>query len=126
MNLGQMQLRIWQLEDELEARGGQRSPKPAPALSLAVPEAAPVAAGEPEVSPPGGRLKRRRRSRNGIGKLVHAAVPIGPPGLTLAEIRARLDPAVPRGSVSGFLAFLDDIVREGEPRRFRYYRKAAA
>lgn len=130
INLGQafgiQQLRIWELEDELEALGreaGRKVRNAGPAERRPATREVPVVCARlvtPQIAPPTGRGIRR-----GVGRRVFDALPDHPPGDTISEIMAYLGDVNP-STVSAFLCLLEGVLRTGEPRRFRYYRKAAA
>jgi len=107
MNVGQMmgelKLRVWQLEDEIEERAAvvlKRAPPP-----------------KFDASP--GPLERRPM-RKGIGKRIRAEIPAEPPGDRIYEIAARLN-GIERDTISSFISVWPDVRRTGEPGAYRYY-----
>lgn len=132
MNLGQLfgeqQLRIWQLEDEIEESNRSRLlPARAPgpyrviqSTSSELPADDPVRRHEVAVPP------ARGGSNRGIGRRIHEALSDYPPGETIAEIAAIAGEGITASSVSAWMHHFDDIVRTGEPRHYRYYRRRAA
>ena len=128
-HLGELNLRIMQLEDELEARGRPRhvpvpearAPQPVPVLvaSTAASTDAPRVVHEKVLPPPRGGNNR------GVGRRIHAVLPDQPPGETVSEIAAILGDVKPK-NVAAWVYHFDDIARTGARGSYRYYRKAAA
>ena len=132
-NLGQMlgekNLRIMQLEDEIDARGRPRS-RPAP--DARVPQAVPVLVASVAASTDAPRIVHekvlpppRGGNNRGVGRRIHAALPDQPPGETVSEIAAILVDVKPK-NVAAWMYHFDDIARTGARGAYRYYRKAAA
>ena len=117
MNLGQMQLRIWQLEDELEARGLGRAVAMG-AGSTQRPEARGALAAPALVQPMARKFRFGEKSR-----LIREALPESAPGRGVAEI-ARAT-GVPAKDISSYLSQWADVRRVGAWGQRKYYRVAA-
>ena len=136
LSMGEMRLRIYQLEDELAAlRAGtpkltrvdrhgllppvHEIPRPTNARPAPEPRDEPATRNHEAPTPPS-----RGGNNRGVGKHIHDLIPDFPPGETVAEIAAIA--GVKSKDVSAWVHHFDDIERTGKRMSYRYYRKAAA
>lgn len=142
MNLGQLlgeqKLRILQLEDEINARWLKPAgsdvfvPAAKSVETLDIPaflrrfkdEPAPIEPAAPMVHKVLAPSSRGGADR-GVGKRVYEALADHPPGDTVGEIAAILGDLSSK-EVSAWVCQLEGVLRTGQPRHYRYYRKAAA
>jgi hypothetical protein len=64
----------------------------------------------------------RRGINRGVGKRIRAALPLAPPGLTVAEIAARVGDAS-NNCVSAYLFQFAEVEHTGQRGSYRYYRR---